>query len=87
MPDSPVLDLGFARLDLGREQRQVLAEVVYAPGKSREHIAGIVRGLLDHSTGPVLVTRVDADTADAIRAEIGGDYDPEARLQGTLQLG
>ncbi len=31
MPDSPVLDLGFARLDLGREQRQGLAEVVYAP--------------------------------------------------------
>ena len=80
MPDSPVLDLGFARLDLGREQRQGLAEVVYAPGKNREHIAGIVRGLLDHNTGPVLVTRVDAGTADAIRARIGGDYDPEARL-------
>ena len=80
MPDSPVLDLGFARLDLGREQRQGLAEVVYAPGKTREHITVIVRGLLDHNTGPVLVTRVDAGTADAIRAKIGGDYDPEARL-------
>lgn len=80
MPDSPVLDLGFARLDLGREQRQGLAEVVYAPGKTCEHITVIVRGLLDHNTGPVLVTRVDAGTADAIRAKIGGDYDPEARL-------
>ena len=60
MPDSPVLDLGFARLDLGREQRQGLAEVVYAPGKTCEYITVIMRGLLDHNTGPVLVTRVDA---------------------------
>jgi NCAIR mutase (PurE)-related protein len=81
MPDSPVLDLGFARLDLGRERRQGLAEVVYGPGKTREQITAIVRGLLGHNTGPVLVTRVEADTADAVRAGIGtGDYDPEARL-------
>jgi hypothetical protein len=81
MPDSPVLDLGFARLDLGRERRQGLAEVVYGPGKTREQITAIVRGLLGHNVGPVLVTRVEADTADAVRAGIGaGDYDPEARL-------
>lgn len=81
MPDSPVLDLGFARLDLRREQRQGLAEVVYAPGKTREQISGIVRGLLEHNTGPVLVTRVEADAADAIRAELGGaEYDAQARL-------
>lgn len=81
MPDSPVLDLGFARLDLGREQRQGLAEVVYAPGKTREHITAIVQGLLRHNTGPVLVTRVEADAADAIRARVGeGHYDQEARL-------
>lgn len=81
MPDSPVLDLGFARLDLRREQRQGLAEVVYAPGKTREQITGIVRGLLAHNTGPVLVTRVEAPTADAVRAEIAeGVYDPQARL-------
>lgn len=81
MADPPVLDLGFARLDLGREQRQGLAEVVYAPGKARQHIAAIVRGLLRHNTGPILVTRVEAGIADAIRADVGsGDYDPEARL-------
>ena len=71
MPDSPVLDLGFARLDLGREQRQGLAEVVYAPGKTREQITAIVRGLLARNTGPVLVTRVEESTAEAVRADIG----------------
>ena len=81
MPDSPVLDLGFARLDLGREQRQGLPEVVYAPGKSTEQITVIVRGLLRHNTGPVLVTRAEAGTAQAVRADIGsGDYCPDARL-------
>jgi pyridinium-3,5-biscarboxylic acid mononucleotide synthase len=81
MTDSRVLDLGFARLDLGREERQGIPEVVYGPGKTREHIRGIVNGLLEHNTGPVLVTRVDPGTAHAVRAEIGGgEYDAEARL-------
>lgn len=86
MSDPPVLDLGFARLDLRRERRQGLAEVVYAPGKTRDQITAIVRGLLGHNTGPVLVTRVEAETAAAVRAAIGdtdmgdGDYDAEARL-------
>lgn len=81
MTDPPVLDLGFARVDLGREKRQGVAEVVYAPGKTREHITAIVTGLLEHNTGPVLVTRVDPPTADAVRARIGGgEYDAEARL-------
>ena len=71
MPDSPVLDLGFARLDLGHEQRQGLAEVVYAPGKTREQITATVRGLLARNTGPVLVTRVEDGTAQAVRADVG----------------
>jgi len=81
MSDSPVLNLGFARLDVGRERRQGLAEVVYAPGKTTEQVIAIVRGLLDRNTGPVLVTRVAAETAEAVQAEVdGGRYDPEARL-------
>jgi NCAIR mutase (PurE)-related protein len=53
----------------------------YTPGKTCEQINAIVRGLLSHNTGPVLLTRIDAETADAIRVDIGaGDYDREARL-------
>jgi pyridinium-3,5-biscarboxylic acid mononucleotide synthase len=62
-----VLHLGFARLDLRREERQGIAEVIYAPGKTREQSTTIVHGLLSHNTGPVLLTRVEAETADAIR--------------------
>lgn len=81
MSESPVLDLGFARVDLDRERRQGLAEVVYAPGKTDEQIIAIVRSLLAHNTGPVLVTRTAAATALAVIDGVGnGAYNPEARL-------
>lgn len=79
--DPGVLDLGFARLDLDRERRQGLAEVVYATGKTREQISAIVAGLLRHNDGPVLATRVETDVAAGVRADVpGAVYDPEARL-------
>lgn len=75
------VDLGFARVDVGREARQGLAEVVYGPGKRPEHIAAIVGRLLSANSGPVLVTRVEPDIADRVRAVVsGGRHDPGARL-------
>ncbi|MFF3253222.1 nickel pincer cofactor biosynthesis protein LarB [Actinacidiphila glaucinigra] len=76
-----VLDLGYARLDIGREARQGLPEVVYGPGKTVEQIAGIVSGLLEHNSGPVLATRVAPETAAAVLERVdAGAYDEEARL-------
>ena len=86
---SEVLNLGFARVDLDREARQGLPEVVYGPGKTPEQIAGIVTGLLAHNTGPVLVTRVGPEVAETVLTSVdggtdadmhGGTYDAEARL-------
>lgn len=80
---SGVLDLGFARLDLAREARQGLPEVVYGPGKTVEQISGIVTGLLEHNTGPVLVTRIEAETAEAVMARLDpGMHDEETRGPG-----
>ena len=80
---SGVLDLGYARLDLAREARQGLPEVVYGPGKTVEQISGIVTGLLEHNTGPVLVTRIEAETAEAVMARLDpGVYDEETRGPG-----
>lgn len=76
-----LLDLGFARVDLDRERRQGLPEVVYSPGKTPEQIAAIVTGLLRHNSGPVLVTRVEPETDAALRRlGLDGAYDREARL-------
>jgi pyridinium-3,5-biscarboxylic acid mononucleotide synthase len=79
--DPGFVDLGWARPDTNREARLGLPEVVYAPGKSADQIAGVVRSLLRINTGPVLVTRAAPDTAAEVLREIpGGRYDRAARL-------
>ncbi|CAL9574659.1 Pyridinium-3,5-biscarboxylic acid mononucleotide synthase [Streptomyces sp. enrichment culture] len=74
-------DLGFARVDTAREARQGLPEVVYGPGKTSGEIIAIVRRLLTANHGPVLVTRVGADTAAEVLGEVpDGRWDEAARL-------
>ena len=75
------VDLGFARLDIDRERRQGLPEVVYGTGKTTEQIQAVVRVLLERNIGPVLVTRVESDRAAAVLAAVpDGEYVAEARL-------
>jgi pyridinium-3,5-biscarboxylic acid mononucleotide synthase len=61
-------DLGFARLDVERAERTGTPEVVYAAGKTPEETVGCLAGLLDAGAPLAWATRVDAATADAIRA-------------------
>jgi pyridinium-3,5-biscarboxylic acid mononucleotide synthase len=76
-----IADLGFARLDTDREQRTGLAEVIWCPGKTPEHIREIARELLTHGNGAVLATRADAAAFAAIEGlspEVR--YDPVGRV-------
>ena len=74
-------DLGYARPDVDREERLGVPEVVYGPGKTVEHVVGVVRSLLAANTGPVLVTRIEPGDAAAVAAQVpDGRYDAEARL-------
>ena len=74
-------DLGYARPDTGREARLGLPEVVYGPGKTPAQVVGVVRALLAGNEGPVLVTRIFAEDAAAVGADVAGSsYDPVARL-------
>ena len=78
-----VADLGYARVDLQRRARQGAAEVIYGAGKTPEQIAGVAQALRDHGEGCVLVTRLDAEKAEAVRALLPGvpfDYRAEARI-------
>ena len=53
--------------------RQGLPEAVYGPGKSPEQCARIVGELLEHGSGPVLLTRVDdAQTKAVLSAQPEG---------------
>jgi NCAIR mutase (PurE)-related protein len=74
-------DLGWARPDTDREARLGLPEVVYAPGKTVDEIAGVVRSLLAANSGPVLVTRLTPAAAREVANRVPGSrYDAAARL-------
>jgi len=59
-------DIGYARVDYGREARQGFPEVIFGAGKTREQTAGIFEKLIARSAN-VLVTRTDADTFGELR--------------------
>jgi len=63
--ENAVADLGFAQLDLEREQRTGFPEVVYGEGKSAEQLIAIVRKLMEHSDR-VLATRIAPEKAAAV---------------------
>lgn len=61
----PFGDLGFAKIDHHRQLRQGLPEAIYGPGKSPDQCAAIVGELLEHGTGPVILSRADDAQASA----------------------
>ena len=71
----PFADLGFARVDHHRRLRQRVGEAVYAPGKTPEQCALIVRELLSEpGGGPVLLTRAGPpQVAAATEMEADGE--------------
>jgi NCAIR mutase (PurE)-related protein len=67
----PFADVGDALVDHHRALRVGIPETVFGPGKSPEQCARIVAELLEHGTGPVLVTRVSAEQVKAVEAHVG----------------
>lgn len=59
-------NIGYARVDHARAERQGFPEVIFGAGKTREQIVGIFEKLVARSPN-VLITRTDADTFGEIR--------------------
>jgi NCAIR mutase (PurE)-related protein len=59
-------DIGYARVDHARADRQGFPEVIFGSGKTREQICGIFEKLLVHSSN-ILITRTDVNTFGEIR--------------------
>jgi NCAIR mutase (PurE)-related protein len=75
----PFVDVEGARVDTHRALRAGLPEVIFAPGKTPEQIAAIVRALRD-AEQDVLATRVEPAVARAVQELLGsGDYEAPAR--------
>jgi pyridinium-3,5-biscarboxylic acid mononucleotide synthase len=71
---APIADLGFATVDLQRRDRCGFPEVVYAEGKTREWLEGVVRQLATAGQD-CLATRLNDDQAE----HMAGCF-PEAQL-------
>ncbi len=81
----PFEDLGHARVDHHRSLRSGLPEVIYAAGKTQEQTCAIFGSLLADGVD-VLVTRVDAATADAlVRLYPGAVHNAMARTVSLRQ--
>jgi NCAIR mutase (PurE)-related protein len=58
----PVVDLGFAQVDLHRRQRCGFPEVIFCEGKTPQWVEGVVRQLIE-ANQDCLATRVNAEQA------------------------
>ena len=77
---APFEDLGYARIDHHRQQRNGSAEVIYGAGKTAEQIAGIAGRIIEAGGSNVLITRMDADKAEAVGRALPLFYDPVSRV-------
>lgn len=76
----PFENLGFARLDLHRDLRQGLPEVVFCENKTPEQIITIMKKLWEHHDH-VLGTRLFSDAGDIVLRELPeAEYDPVSKL-------
>jgi NCAIR mutase (PurE)-related protein len=55
------VDIGDAKVDVGRDSRTGLPEIVYGPGKTPEQVAAIVETLVRSGVRPIIVSRATAE--------------------------
>jgi len=65
----PFTDLSYARVDHHRALRQGMAEVIFAPGKTAEQIAGVASRLIAAGQD-VLVTRLEPQVFQQVAAQV-----------------
>jgi NCAIR mutase (PurE)-related protein len=81
-----ITDLGYARIDLERQDRCGAAEVIFGEGKSPAQVAQIAEAL-DKAGQRVLVTRTNADAYRAVKKKFPkAKWYPEGRIITTEPL-
>lgn len=82
----PFAELGYATVDLQRQLRQGVTEVIYGAGKTPEQIIGISRKLMENGQGNILITRLSAEKSAAVAEQLPElSYHRDARI-GILGL-
>lgn len=82
LKEQPFADIGFAKVDLHRQVRQGVAEVIYGAGKTAEQISGILTTLQQNGQSTALVTRMSPEKARDVQ------YDhPQLVYHADAQIG
>ena len=77
----PFEEIGeYAKVDMHRGIRQGAPEVIYGAGKTKEHILGIARAMLQNGQETVLITRLCREAADFVAAELPLEYHEIAKI-------
>ena len=76
----PIEDLGYANVDLHRQLRQGVPEVIYGAGKTSEQIVGIISSMQSNGQGNILITRLAPDVAAAVQEHHSLIYIKEAHI-------
>ncbi len=80
LKQAPFEDIGCARIDHHRSVRQGAGEVIYGAGKTPEQILKICRAMIANGDENILITRMQAEAAQFVGAEIPLFYDPVSRI-------
>ncbi len=80
----PFADLSYARVDHHRALRQGMAEVIFAPGKSVEQMAGVASRLIAAGQD-VLITRLEPAAFHELEARVAGLSYREAARTASFQ--
>ncbi|PRX40589.1 hypothetical protein CLV97_11267 [Planifilum fimeticola] len=73
-------DIGFCKVDLGREARTGHPEVIFGQGKTVRQVREVFRRLMK-AHGRAMATRATPEMADAVKADFPeASYDPVSRL-------
>ena len=77
---APYAELGFAKVDLHRQIRQGVPEVIYGAGKTAGQIAEIIRVMQNNGQEHILITRLSDETAETLAKTCPLRFFPAARL-------
>lgn len=77
---APFEDIGFAKVDLHRQLRQGIAEVIYGAGKTPEQIIGIIDAMRKNQQATILITRLSGEAAAAIEQVFPLTYCAQAKV-------
>lgn len=78
LPDMPVGN--YATIDLDRQKRQGMPEVIYGESKTAEQIVGIAEAMKDRGIENIMVTRLSKEKAEQAAESSEFWYDPVSRI-------